>query len=93
VTGNTVGVTGPLQWAAGALFVLCFAVPLASGFFKFFWNDEIGRFQYANSSMLRVAAELISAARRDAQCQPGVVCPQSRARRPILWIFSIKSGN
>jgi len=68
---------GPLQWAAGALFVLCFAVPLASGFFKFFWNDEIGRFQYAQAlDAFESRQELISAARRDARCHPGVVCPQ-----------------
>ena len=66
-----------MQWAAGALFVLCFAVPLASGFFKFFWNDEIGRFRYAQQlDVYESRQELISAARREARCRPDVFCPQ-----------------
>jgi hypothetical protein len=76
---------GPLQWAAGALFVLCFAVPLASGFFKFFWNDEIGRFRYAQQlDAFESRQELISEARRDAQCQPNADCPRVESLMPYF---------
>jgi len=69
-----------LQWTAGALFVLCFAVPLASGFFKFFWNDEIGRYQYAQDfDRFESRDELIAAARREAHCQPSGGCPQLKS--------------
>src|SRR5262249_31223110 len=80
------------QSDASVFFLICYPVPLASGLFKFFGNDEIGRFQHSQQlDRLERRRELETAAKRENGCQEGGNCP--RANSEIRYKLDIPTAD